>query len=32
MPVDSVTWKKRKFYRAQDARKTIGSLFLLDEK
>lgn len=27
MPVDSITWKKRKFYRAQDSRKTIGSLF-----
>lgn len=27
MPVDSITWKKQKLYRAQDSRKTIGSLF-----
>jgi len=27
MPVDSITWKKEKFYKAQHARKTIESIF-----
>jgi len=27
MPVDSISWKKQKFYRAQDSRKNIGALF-----
>lgn len=27
MPVDSLSWKKKKYTRAADSRKTIGNLF-----